>query len=135
MKRKIARLLLVLNPIPSASLRHCQRERDRQRERGETAGMCVRSPFRQSAVPAKCDSVIKNQFHNKYLAPSRRNLYILSRPGIAEREVVLTHLAQIAEGIRIDKQAGRQGETGSRQQAAWQGSQANEKCGSPTVSD
>lgn len=93
-------------------------ERERERE-GETAGMCVRSPFRQSAVPAKCDSVIKNQFHNKYLAPSRRNLYILSRPGIAEREVVLTHLAQIAEGIRIDKQAaGRQREAGSRQPAA-----------------
>lgn len=74
--------------------------------------MCVRSPFRRSAVPAKCDSVIKNQFHNKYLAPARRNLYILSRSGIAKREVVLTHLAQIAEGIRIDKQA-----ASSRQQA------------------
>lgn len=111
MKRKIARLLLVLNPVPSARLRHWQRESEREGE--GTGGMCVRSPFRRSAVPAKCDSVIKNQFHNKYLAPARRNLYILSRSGIAKREVVLTHLAQIAEGIRIDKQA-----ASSEQQAA-----------------
>lgn len=113
MKRKIARLLLVLNPVPSARLRHWLSRPQRVSEGGGTGGMCVRSPFRRSAVPAKCDSVIKNQFHNKYLAPARRNLYILSRSGIAKREVVLTHLAQIAEGIRIDKQA-----ASSRQQAA-----------------
>lgn len=116
MKRKIARLLLVLNPVPSARLRHWlsrPKQREREREGEGTGGMCVRSPFRRSAVLAKCDSVIKNQFHNKYLAPARRNLYILSRSGIAKREVVLTHLAQIAEGIRIDKQA-----ASSEQQAA-----------------
>lgn len=113
MKRKIARLLLVLNPVPSARLRHWLSRPQRVSEGEGTGGMCVRSPFRRSAVPAKCDSVIKNQFHNKYLAPARRNLYILSRSGIAKREVVLTHLAQIAEGIRIDKQA-----ASSRQQTA-----------------
>jgi len=51
----------------------------------------MRSPFWRSLVASKCDSVIKNQFHNKYLELAKRNLYILSQSGIAEREVVLTH--------------------------------------------
>jgi len=96
MKRKIARLLLVLNvalKIQTLRLKLICKTKDYylMKRLGGTVLECVRSPFWRSLVQAKCDSVIKNQFHNKYLELARRNLYILSQSGIAEREVVLTH--------------------------------------------
>lgn len=51
MKRKIARLLLVLNPVPSARLRHwpsTPKQREREREGGDRWYVCA------IAFPAIC---------------------------------------------------------------------------------
>lgn len=94
----------------------------------------------------KCDSVIKNQFHNKYLFFPQRsdrragsaNQNILSQPGIAEREVVLRMRIWRSGDLGIcgsaDLQIVRSG-IASRESGIEKIGGTNEKCGSPTVSD